>query len=81
MNKSVVEPVMPNIVATLHGIPEALQPNQAKSNSSSSSSTFSAVGVLVSAKPLTEIIFSPVIGVLIERFVLKPRFGGWLPYG
>ena len=71
MNKSVAEPVMPNIVTTLHGIPEALQSNEASTNSNSTPPTFSAVGVLISAKPLTEVLFSPIIGILIERFVFK----------
>ena len=67
------EPILPDMVATIDQ--DSIPPFLAEQNKSDSPdlgfvhnyATFSAVGVLVAAKPVVEVISSPLVGFIIER--------------
>ena len=70
------EPILPDMVATIDqdSIPPFLAVDTGQNKSDTSNlgfvqdyATFSAVGVLVAAKPVVEVISSPFVGFIIER--------------
>ena len=70
------EPILPDMVATIDqdSIPPFLAVDTGQNKSDTPDlgfvknyATFSAVGVLVAAKPVVEVISSPFVGFIIER--------------